>query len=271
MSTYGYDDGFNKVEVPTSVSFTELVATVAAKQAKLNATQGTAQTDCNDLTSTGVYYVPSTATNVPSSADYIVLVFPLDDEGTIITQIAISTGSTLFYVRTYASASWTAWNSVASSTQGLVTETFISSSLPVSSTGKNGDAYYYIQNNLLTKMYVKVNGSWQENTGSVSSMSIGTVTTGSVGSQAAVTITGTPVDPILNFTIPGTGKIYTGTLTAGETTLIIEGDTITRDSLIDIYVDIYGVEPTAASVTDGAITLTFAAQSYDVGVKVVVG
>ena len=276
MSTYGYDDGFNKVAVPTSTSFTELVTTVAAKQAKLNATQGVAQDDCDDLTSTGVYYVPSTADNVPTLANYIVLVFPSDDEGTIITQIAVSTGSTLFYVRTYVNASWTSWNSVASSTQGLVPEVFISSSLPASSIGKNGDTYYYIQNNLINKMYIKVNNSWQENkgdkgdtgnTGATPVIQIGTVTSGSTPSVTVDTTV--PEAPVMSFVLPGPVKTLTGSLSVGETTVTISDSSIQTNSMFDIFTDIYGVTPISVNVSTGSMILTFETQTVVLNVKVV--
>ena len=60
----------------------------------------------------------------------------------------------------------------------------------------------------------------------------------------------------------------TDTLEAGETELVFTGASITTDSTIDVYTDTYGVNPTNIVVATGTITLTFEAQSTDLGVKV---
>lgn len=58
------------------------------------------------------------------------------------------------------------------------------------------------------------------------------------------------------------------TLAAGETSIAFENKAITTSSTIDIYTDVYGVNPTDISVEDGIITLTFKEQDSDVSVKV---
>lgn len=63
-------------------------------------------------------------------------------------------------------------------------------------------------------------------------------------------------------------QYLTGTLTAGETTLTIFDSSITEDSMIDIYTDVYGVNPTEVTVANGSITLIFDAQETDLSVKV---
>ena len=60
----------------------------------------------------------------------------------------------------------------------------------------------------------------------------------------------------------------TRTLTAGSTSLTISDASITTSSTIDYYTDVYGVNPTDATVVNGSITLTFDAQSSDIHVKV---
>lgn len=60
----------------------------------------------------------------------------------------------------------------------------------------------------------------------------------------------------------------TGTLTAGETTLTISNSSITEDSMIDIYTNVFGVNPTEVTVASGSITLVFDALESDLGVKV---
>ena len=64
------------------------------------------------------------------------------------------------------------------------------------------------------------------------------------------------------------GKILTGTLTAGQTSLTISDSSIAAGVIIDILTDVYDVKPTNVVVTTGSITLTFVAQGVDVAVKV---
>lgn len=65
-------------------------------------------------------------------------------------------------------------------------------------------------------------------------------------------------------------EILTGTLTAGQTSLTIASAYITTNSIIDIYVDVFGVDPTNVVVTTGSITITFDVQTTDLSVKVVI-
>lgn len=65
-----------------------------------------------------------------------------------------------------------------------------------------------------------------------------------------------------------TYKDLTDTLTAGNTSITISDSSITTNSTIDIYTDVFGVNPTSVSVSTGSVTLTFAALQADLGVKV---
>ena len=60
----------------------------------------------------------------------------------------------------------------------------------------------------------------------------------------------------------------TGTLIAGQTSITLSNAAITTSSTIDYYTDTFGVNPTNVSVVSGSVTLTFEAQSTDLGVKV---
>ena len=69
----------------------------------------------------------------------------------------------------------------------------------------------------------------------------------------------------------GGGTSYTdvtGTLSAGSTSITLSDESITTISTLDFYTDVYGVNPTAVSVSTGSVTLTFEAQSNAVSVKV---
>ena len=62
--------------------------------------------------------------------------------------------------------------------------------------------------------------------------------------------------------------IFTETLSAGDTTITIISSQIAVGSMVDIYTDVYGLEPTNVAVTAGQIVLTFDAQGVDIHVKV---
>ena len=64
------------------------------------------------------------------------------------------------------------------------------------------------------------------------------------------------------------GTFVTGTLTAGSTSITLSDASITTTSTIDIYVSVFGIQPTNAFVVSGSITLTFLAQASDITVKV---
>ena len=59
-----------------------------------------------------------------------------------------------------------------------------------------------------------------------------------------------------------------GTLLAGETTITLTDNAITTDSKFDFYTSIFGVNPTAVTVSNGSITLTFDAQKTNMNVEV---
>ncbi|MBQ1295502.1 MAG: hypothetical protein IIY21_15770 [Clostridiales bacterium] len=60
----------------------------------------------------------------------------------------------------------------------------------------------------------------------------------------------------------------TGTLLTGATSITLSDASITTTSTIDIYTDVFGIQPTNAVVATGSITLTFLAQASDITVKV---
>lgn len=67
------------------------------------------------------------------------------------------------------------------------------------------------------------------------------------------------------------GSGYTevsGTLVAGSTSITLSDASITTTSTIDIYTDVFGIQPTNAVVASGSITLTFLSQESDITVKV---
>lgn len=66
-------------------------------------------------------------------------------------------------------------------------------------------------------------------------------------------------------------KIYTdyeATLTTGNTTVTISNAAITGNETIDVYTNVFGVNPTNIVASSGSIVLTFPVQASDVSVKV---
>lgn len=64
------------------------------------------------------------------------------------------------------------------------------------------------------------------------------------------------------------GKTITGTLPAGQTSITLSDASITTNSTIDYYTDVFGVNPTNIVVATGSVTLTFNTQNTNLGVKV---
>lgn len=60
-----------------------------------------------------------------------------------------------------------------------------------------------------------------------------------------------------------TYKDFAGTLVAGNTTVGILDSFITADSLIDVYVDTYGINPMSVTASVGDVTVIFPAQGQD--------
>ena len=89
----------------------------------------------------------------------------------------------------------------------------------------------------------------------------------------------TPSSKAVNITVPTKasdigaateGTTIIGTLSAGQTSLVLSNSAITTDSTIDYYVNRFGVSATNVVVTSGKITMTFKAQSSALNVKVIV-
>lgn len=60
-----------------------------------------------------------------------------------------------------------------------------------------------------------------------------------------------------------TYKDFAGTLIAGNTTVGISDSFITADSIIDVYVGTYGINPASVSASAGSVTVIFPAQGQD--------
>ena len=64
-------------------------------------------------------------------------------------------------------------------------------------------------------------------------------------------------------------EIVRGTLTAGQTSVALTATkSVASTALIDVFADVYGLNPSAVTVSGAVITLTFSAQASDVAVAV---
>lgn len=118
----------------------------------------------------------------------------------------------------------------------------VGTAAPTSAQGQNGNLYVQYTagtggaSDVVDAMFVKLDGAWCE------------ISTG--GGTA--------------------GTVLTDTLEAGETSLSFTDVSITAGAIIDIYTSVFGLAPTAVTVSSGTMTLTFASQGSDVDVKVVI-
>lgn len=62
--------------------------------------------------------------------------------------------------------------------------------------------------------------------------------------------------------------VVTGTLTVGETSVTLSSSAITTSSVIDVYTNVFGVNPTNIEVSSGKVILTFEAQSSEVQIRI---
>lgn len=240
MPVYGYDPAWNKVEVAEESDLAALAISVASKQEKLNAAGGAAQSDPDDLKTTGIYYVPSTADNIPSNSNYVIIVCSIDDSGTAVMQVAITVDGTYIYTRMFVNTMWTIWKRWASQTyvNSTFTRVYSGTTVPDADFGKNGDIYYYISDNEISKIYTKLDDVWKENKteGSVEDLTdrVGTLETDVEDIQSSVTALDTAVNT-LEEKVPTYMKMLSTTVTisSGVGQVTFETMGITGRTLID--------------------------------------
>ena len=87
-------------------------------------------------------------------------------------------------------------------------------------------------------------------------------------SYAALNTASKKIIGAINEVASGAYTEVTGTLLTGATSITLSDASITTTSTIDIYTDVFGIQPTNAVVASGSITLTFLAQASNITVKV---
>lgn len=106
MPTYGHDEGFNLVEVPSLEEF----SIVENKQDKLLKDPGVIPTDANQIKTTGVYYISSITQNMPpETGTYTLFVLSASETGNFVMQMALLKSSKSLYFRVFSESAWTDW------------------------------------------------------------------------------------------------------------------------------------------------------------------
>lgn len=73
---------------------------------------------------------------------------------------------------------------------------------------------------------------------------------------------------IYGIPMPNNFLILSGTLSPGSTSITLHDESITGEEMIEVFTDIYGVNPKTITSEVGSITLTFKAQENDMNIKV---
>ena len=94
-----------------------------------------------------------------------------------------------------------------------------------------------------------------------------TIKVENVGTDVKITTTDQEETTVATF---GNGIKVVGTLTKGATEIILKHDQITEDSIIECYSSVYNARPQDIETTSGQVKLTFAAQSSDVQVMILI-
>ena len=137
----------------------------------------------------------------------------------------------------------------------------------------SGSGYVYINNKTVGRTYFTISGSSAAAIHIYGNyyllkkgQTLTTVTQSFSGIDLQYAVYGIQTSDDVNKIFPW--KELIGTLTAGNTSLVISDSSITTNSVIDYYTDTFGVEPTDITVAAGSVTMTFEAQQSDLGVKV---
>ena len=69
-------------------------------------------------------------------------------------------------------------------------------------------------------------------------------------------------------TLQSNATIIIGTLAVGATSIVLEDERITTDSMLSFYTSVWGANPTSVAVESGKITLSFDAKTVEVKVGV---
>lgn len=105
-------------------------------------------------------------------------------------------------------------------------------------------------------------------TGQCSTTNLGNLIVNDIEFTQDLQTTAKTIVGAINEAAAGGAVEVTGTLTAGQTSLTLSNAAITANATYDYYTDKYGVNPSSVTISNGSMTLTFEAQSSNLGVKV---
>ena len=165
---------------------------------------------------------------------------------------------------------------------GALNEIFASGNL--ADTYNTSESYnvddYCIYNGILYKCTAQTTGAWDSSDWTQTTIT-DELGSGGGGTTVIANPTGTPTDELETIQIGN--DIYevvgggggssdwidvVGTLEAGETEIILTSSKIKTTSAVFPWTDKFGVSPTNMVVANGSVTLTFPAQSTDLGVMI---
>ena len=131
---------------------------------------------------------------------------------------------------------------------------------------KVGDLEAQNGNSVLTTTAQTLSGAVNELKSAVDSIPTATVDT----AMSSSSTNAVQNKVIKEYVDDAVGETQRGTLTAGNTTIALTftEQTIGANTLVDVYTDTFGVNPTAVSISGNVVTLTFDAQANDVAVGV---
>ncbi len=72
---------------------------------------------------------------------------------------------------------------------------------------------------------------------------------------------------IINALQPDTPTVLTGILQAGETSITFTNNSITSESIIDVYTNIFGIGPSGMIINNGSVTISFDPQSTAINIR----
>ena len=79
------------------------------KQDKLTPTSTSIASNANNALSLGVYYLDGSSSNKPGAENYLLVVFPSNTQGNLLTQIAVNPNGNNMFIRTYGNNQWYSW------------------------------------------------------------------------------------------------------------------------------------------------------------------
>ena len=103
------ESNVSSLSTASSSHGTSITALQNGKQDKLTPTSTSVVSNPNTELDLGVYYLDANSSNKPGTENYLLLVFPSNTVGNLLTQIAINPNGNNMFIRTYGNSQWYSW------------------------------------------------------------------------------------------------------------------------------------------------------------------